>query len=73
MERRGTIYSYSIVHNGSEAFQEMTPYVLAVVEANRKRRLARVEGYTEQTAIRIGMEVTYLGDDDLGNPVYRFG
>ena len=32
MARRGTVYTYSVVHSGTEALQEMTPYVLAVVE-----------------------------------------
>ncbi|MCM2358141.1 MAG: OB-fold domain-containing protein [Geobacteraceae bacterium] len=72
MARRGTIYTYSIVHSGIEAFQEQTPYLLAVVEENRHRRMARVEGYTEKTAITIGMEVTFLSDDERGNPVYTF-
>ena len=37
MEKCGTIYTYSVVHSGTEAFQEKTPYVLAVVEANRTK------------------------------------
>lgn len=73
MARRGTIYTYSIVHSGIEAFQKQTPYLLAVVEENMKKRMARVEGYTEKTAITIGMEVTFLTDDELGNPIYTFG
>lgn len=72
MARRGTVYTYSVVHSGTEALQEMTPYVLAVVEDDRQRRMARVEGYTEQTAITIGMEVTFLADDERGNPIYTF-
>jgi len=72
MEKRGTIYTYSIVQNGSEAFKEKTPYVLAVVEVNRRKKMARVEGYTEATDIRIGMSVTFLGEDERGNPIYTF-
>lgn len=72
MKRSGTLYTYSIVHSGTEAFQEMAPYVLAVVEVNRKKRMARVEGYTEKTDIRIGMEVSFLAEDEKGNPVYTF-
>ena len=73
MARRGTIYTYSVVHSGIEALQEMTPYVLAVVEEDRQRRMARVEGYTEQTVVTIGMEVAFLTDDEQGNPIYTFG
>ncbi|MBI1921959.1 MAG: OB-fold domain-containing protein [Geobacter sp.] len=72
MERRGTIYTYSIVHSGTEAFQDKTPYVLAVVEVNRQKRMARVEGYTESTDIEIGMEVVFLAEDQMGNPIYVF-
>ncbi len=73
MARRGTIYTYSVVHSGIEALQEMTPYVLAVVEEDRQKRMARVEGYTEQTVVTIGMEVAFLADDEQGNPIYTFG
>jgi uncharacterized OB-fold protein len=72
MERRGTIYTYSVVRCGTEAFQDMTPYVLAVVEEKSKKRMARVEGYTDKTAIQIGMEVSFLKDDIRGNPIYTF-
>lgn len=72
MERRGTIYTYSIVHSGTEDFQDKTPYVLAVVEVNRQKRMARVEGYTESTDIKIGMEVVFLAEDQTGNPIYMF-
>ena len=73
MERRGTIYTYSVVRSGTEAFQEMTPYVLAVVEEKNKKSMARIEGYTDKADISIGMEVTFLRDDVRGNPIYTFG
>ncbi|TWJ19319.1 Zn-ribbon domain-containing OB-fold protein [Geobacter argillaceus] len=73
MERRGTIHTYSVVRCGTEAFQDMTPYVLAVVEENSKKRMARIEGYTDTTDITIGMEITFLRDDVRGNPIYTFG
>lgn len=72
MERRGIIYSYSVVRSGIEALQEMTPYVLAVVEEKREKRMARIDGYTDKTDINIGMEVTFLADDESGNPIYKF-
>lgn len=73
MTRRGTIYAYSVVHSGTEEFQGLTPYVLAVVEENRQKQLARIEGFTEKTTIAIGQEVTFLSEDELGNPIYTFG
>jgi uncharacterized OB-fold protein len=73
MERQGTIYTYSVVRCGIEAFQKMTPYVLAVVEEKSKRRMARIEGYTDKIDITIGMDVTFLADDEKGNPIYTFG
>lgn len=72
MERRGTIYTHSVVHSGTEAFQNVTPYVLAVVEANRTKRMARIEGHTDETDITIGMEVMFLKNDENGDPVYTF-
>lgn len=73
MTRHGTIYTYSVVHSGTEAFQELTPYILAVVEENRQKQMARIEGFTESIVIAIGMEVTFLSEDELGNPIYSFG
>lgn len=73
MERRGNIYTYSVVRCGTEAFQEKTPYVLAVIEEKNKGRMARIEGYSDKTNITIGMEVTFLKEDEKGNPIYTFG
>ncbi|MGB9082920.1 MAG: OB-fold domain-containing protein [Desulfuromonadaceae bacterium] len=72
MKRCGTIYSFCVVHSGTEAFQAKTPYVLAVVEDNRQKLMARVEGYTEKMDIAVGMEVRFLAEDEKGNPLYTF-
>lgn len=72
MERSGTLYSYTVVRCGTEAFHELAPYVLAVVEEKSKRRMARIDGYTDKTDITIGMEVTFLENDERGNPIYTF-
>lgn len=72
MSRRGTLFTYSIVHSGTDAFKDKTPYVVALVEEHQRIRLAPVEGYTERTEIRIGMEVEFLTEDEKGNPSYRF-
>ena len=72
MGRRGTIFTYSIVHSATDAFKDETPYVVALVEEDQRIRLARIEGYSEAVHVRIGMEVEYLTVDDRNNPVYRF-
>jgi len=73
MKRCGTIYSFCVVHSSTDAFQAKTPYVLAVVEDNRQKLMARVEGYTEKMDIAVGMEVRFLAEDEKGNPLYTFG
>lgn len=72
MNRRGTIFTYSVVHVGTEVFKDETPYVVAIVEENNRKIITRIEGYTEKTEIKIGMEVAYLTDDKEGNAIYRF-
>lgn len=72
MKRRGTVYTYSVVHAGTEVFKDETPYVIAIVEENGRRIITRIEGYTEQTEIKIGMEVAYMTDDKEGNAIYKF-
>jgi uncharacterized OB-fold protein len=72
MQRRGTIYTYSVVHVGTEVFKDETPYAIAIVEENDRKIITRIEGYTKNTEIRIGMEVAYLTDDKEGNAIYRF-
>lgn len=72
MARRGTIYTYSVVRSGTAEFKDETPYVLAVVEENERKSMARIEGYTEKTAISIGMEVEFLSVDGDGNATYTF-
>jgi uncharacterized OB-fold protein len=72
MSRRGTLLTYSIVHSGTEAFKDKTPYVVALVEERQRIRLARVEGYTEGTEVKVGMEVEFLAEDEKGGTIYRF-
>lgn len=71
MNRHGTIFTYSIVHSGATAFQDKTPYLLALVEDGRELRMARVEGYTPGRRVLIGEPVEYLSDDSRGNPIYQ--
>jgi len=72
MKRCGTIYTFCVVHSCTEAFQAKTPYVLAVVEDNRQKLMARVEGYMGKMDIAVGMEVRFLAEDEKGNPIYTF-
>ena len=72
MGQRGTIFTYSIVHSAADAFKDKVPYVVALVEEGERIRLARIEGYTEKTDVRSGMEVELLADDGGGSPLYRF-
>lgn len=69
---RGIIYTFSIVHSGTDSFKDKTPYVMALVEEKQQIRLAQVEGYTPELQVEIGMEVEYLAADEQNNPIYRF-
>lgn len=72
MSRRGTIFTYSVVHSGTDAFKDKTPYVVALVTENQGISLARVEGYAEGKLINVGMEVEFFAEDENGDPVYKF-
>lgn len=72
MSRLGTIFTYSIVHSGTDNFKDKTPYVVALVEENQHMRLAHIEGYTQDLQVKIGMEVEYLTADERNNPIYKF-
>ncbi len=73
MSRRGTVFTYSVVTSGTGVFKDKTPYVVALVEENQRKRMTRIEGYTEKTEIHVGMEVAFLTEDEKGNPIYTFG
>ncbi len=72
MNEKGRIHTYSIIYSASEAFKDMVPYVIAVVENSTGRRLARIEGYKDNIVVEIGTEVDFLKADADGNPIYRF-
>ena len=72
MNEKGKIYTYSIIYSATEAFKDRVPYVVAVVENSIGRRLVRIEGYTEKTQVKIGMEVNLLKVNEAGNPIYSF-
>lgn len=72
MKRRGSIFTYSVIHSAAETFKDKTPYVVALVEENCRIMLALIEGYTEHKKLKVGMEVSFLAEDDKGNPTYQF-
>lgn len=72
MARRGILYSYSIVHSGTAAFKDQTPYVLGIVERDQRKSIARIEGYHDKIEVSIGMEVESLAEDENGTARYRF-
>lgn len=72
MNRRGTIFSYSVIRSGPADFQGRTPYLLAIVEGeDQKLRMAQVNGYRDGAEISIGEGVDYVAEDAKGNPVYQ--
>ena len=72
MQRCGTLVTYTVVHSGTEAFKDRTPYVVALVEEDRQLRLARVEGYVEGSELGVGVEVEFMAEESGGQPIYRF-
>lgn len=72
MNRRGTIFTYSVVHSATEAFKSKTPYVVAIINNNQQMSLARIEGYSDATGIDIGIEVEIIADDKQGNYLCKF-
>ncbi len=72
MNKKATIYTYSIIYTASEDFKDQTPYVIAIVEDEELRRLTRIEGYDKDKEIQIGMEVEFARLDESGNSIYKF-
>ena len=70
MERKGIIFTYSILHSGSDEFKNKTPYVIALVEENHERKLSFIEGYNEGKEIAVGTEVAFKSEDRKGNRTY---
>lgn len=70
MSKKAKIYTYTVIHIGSEEFSERVPYLMAVVEDEQSRFLTRVEGYSGDRQIQIGMEVEFLKNDETGKSIY---
>ncbi|MDE5414921.1 Zn-ribbon domain-containing OB-fold protein [Alkalihalobacterium chitinilyticum] len=71
MSERAKIYTYSVIHVASVEFSEKVPYVVAVIEDGNRKLLTRVEGYSQDQQIEIGMEVVYKTEDENGKPIYE--
>ncbi|MHB8127270.1 MAG: OB-fold domain-containing protein [Desulfitobacteriaceae bacterium] len=72
MKERAQIYTYSIVYSASEAFKDMTPYVIAVLDDGQQKIVTRVENYQENREVKIGMEVAFSGEVVGSTPIYKF-
>lgn len=72
MEAKARINTYSIVYSASEAFKDMTPYVIAVLDDGKEKIVTRVENYREDREVKIGMEVIFSGEMVGSTPIYRF-
>lgn len=70
--KKAHIYTFTIIHVGSVEFFERIPYLVAVVEDNHSRFLTRIEGFTDDIDVQIGMEVEFFKNDEKGRPIYSF-
>ncbi len=67
------IYTYSIIYNTFESYEDKIPYVVAVVEDEEGNRYgAYVEGYKEGMEIHVGDSVERVGTGETGNLICRF-
>ncbi len=76
LPRRGTLYTYTAVHQSTPAFE--TPYVLGYVDLEAPVRvMGQIDVDPEEVAIGMALELKIVpwGTDDEGRTVwgYRFG
>ncbi|MDA8399493.1 MAG: Zn-ribbon domain-containing OB-fold protein [Actinomycetota bacterium] len=73
--RRGTVYTFTVIHqNGSRAFRERVPYVVAMVELDEGPRMMGNITDCEPGDVRIGMRVeAYFipAGEGIGIPMWR--
>jgi uncharacterized OB-fold protein len=69
----GEVYSYTIIHKGSNEWREAAPYVVAYVElAEGPRVLTNITG-CDPADVRVGMPVRIVWQDTgAGSALYRF-
>lgn len=73
---RGTLYSYVINHRPARGFEDMAPYVIAVVELEEGPRMMTnivgVEAKPENLPIDMPVQVTFEQEsDDITLPLFR--
>jgi uncharacterized OB-fold protein len=71
---KGTIYSYTVAHQGYGAFAQDVPFVVAIVELEEDvRMMTRIVGSPrEQVAIGARVEISFEKiDEDLTLPYFR--
>ena len=68
METTAKIYNFTRIHMAAEAFKDETPFVIAIIEEEGKRFLARIQGNPEvQIGDLVEKTVETIGDQ----PVYK--
>jgi uncharacterized OB-fold protein len=69
----GTVVTYSIIRSASDQFNDLTPYVIAIIELDEGTRLTS-QVICEIDEIHIGMPVKRvfrrLGEDGESGPIF---
>lgn len=68
MIKNAIIYSFTEIFSASVEFQNRTPYINAILEADGERFVAFIEG--ERSSIEIGATVIFKTTDEDGNAIY---
>jgi uncharacterized OB-fold protein len=70
---RGTVYSYTVVHQGEGAFAAVTPYVIAYVELDEgPRLLTNLLGEPDAWKVGQAVRAVFDGGEGGGPPLLRF-
>lgn len=70
---RGTVYSYTIVHQGEGAYAGATPFVIAYVELEEGPRvLTNLLGDTRDWSVGQAVRAVFDGGIGTGPPLLRF-
>lgn len=72
---RGTVHTYTVIHqNLGDPWQEMTPYIVAMVELEEGPMMMTNITHCDPDEVEIGMPVevhTVAVDDGIGLPFFR--
>ncbi len=67
------IYTFSIIYNTFESYEDKLPYVVAIVEDEQGARFgAYVENYQEGMEVHVGDSVECVGTGETGSLICRF-